>query len=197
MAEESKILTFMEEQGGYATSKDITSQGINHYYLKKLLEKGEVEKVKRGLYRLGPSTLKEELAEVCAIVPKGILCLYSAWAYHDLSDFVPSSYHIAIEKTRKASLPGYPPIQLYFWSGASLDLGVMEAKADGGHIRVFDLEKSVCDAIRMRNKIGKEIEKEVLHHYLRRPDRNLDRLMKYAKALRVANTLKTYLNILL
>ena len=55
----------------------------------------------------------------------------------------------------------------------------------------------MCDAIRYRNKLGKEVEKEVLENYLKLPDRNIDLLFRYAKELRVKTTLTQYLELLI
>ena len=62
-------------------------------------------------------------------------------------------------------------------------------------MRVTDLERSVCDAIKYRNKIGLDVCAEILKTYLHRTDRNIAKLIEYAKKLRVAATLKTYLEI--
>lgn len=60
-----------------------------------------------------------------------------------------------------------------------------------------DLERSVCDAIKYRNKIGMDICAEVVRTYLKRNDRNLSRLYDYAKKLRVYKTLNYFIEITL
>ena len=64
-------------------------------------------------------------------------------------------------------------------------------------VDIYDLEKSVCDAVKFRNKVGKDILNEVLNEYLKRKDRNLEKLIQYAKLLRVEKALKDYLDVLL
>ena len=58
-------------------------------------------------------------------------------------------------------------------------------------------ERSVCDAVRYRNKIGEDLCLEIIRNYLKRPDRKIGLMMEYAKALRVGKVLGTYLNILM
>ncbi|MDY5229369.1 MAG: hypothetical protein SPH37_10165, partial [Sodaliphilus sp.] len=60
---------------------------------------------------------------------------------------------------------------------------------------ITDLERSVCDAVKYRNKIGLDTTAEIIRNYLKKDKRNLSRLSEYAKRLRVANTLKNYLMI--
>ena len=57
------------------------------------------------------------------------------------------------------------------------------------------MERSVCDAVKYRNKIGMEVCSEVIRNYLKKKNRNLNRLSEYAKRLRVANILKKYIEI--
>lgn len=58
-----------------------------------------------------------------------------------------------------------------------------------------DLERSVCDAVKYRNKIGIDVMTEIIDNYLRRTDRNLSRLTEYAKKLRVYSTLHQILQV--
>lgn len=71
----------------------------------------------------------------------------------------------------------------------------MEAEISGFHVRMTDMERSVCDAIKYRNKLGLEVCSEVVRNYLKKGNRNLSLLSDYAKRLRVFNTLKQYLEI--
>lgn len=71
------------------------------------------------------------------------------------------------------------------------------AELDGGSIRIYDLEKTVYDVIRHRNKIGFEVLKEILKNYLDRKDRNLNRLHSYSKQLNIFNKVDEFVKMLL
>lgn len=170
---------------------------MHHNYLKVLEEEGLIYKIKQGLYKLADWETEDELEDIAHLVPNGVVCLLSAWNYHELSNDVPPEYHLALEKNEKVSLPDYPPIQLYYWIQKYWELGITSVKIGHTEVKIYDKEKCVCDAIRYRNKLGKELEKEVLENYLRQPDRNIDLLFSYAKQLRVKNKLTQYLELLL
>lgn len=102
---------------------------------------------------------------------------------------------IAIANKRKVVIPDTLPIELYYWKKENLEFGIMNAEISGYHVRVTDMERSVCDAVKYRNKLGLDVCTEVIRSYLRKPNRNLTRLQDYAKRLRVFNTLKNYLEI--
>lgn len=197
MEKEKALLEIFKRNKGYAQTKDILDAGLHHQYLDILVREGEVVKIKRGLYRLAAVRFDDELEEVSRIVPDGVVCLFSAWNYYELSDFVPPEYHIAIEKSRKVVLPDYPPIRVYYWSEKYWSIGITEVKIGQTTVKIYGKEKSVCDAIKFRNKIGKDVEKEVLQNYLKEKDRSIEKLLHFARLLRVEEHLKTYLTILL
>jgi len=192
-----KIQKLFLEKNGYIHTNDLLQADIHHRFLKPLLEDGMVVRVKQGLYRLVDWDIEDELEEIVHIVPKGVVCLLSAWNYYELSNYVPPEYHLALEKSQKVVLPDYPPIQLYFWTQKYWELGITSVKIGHTEVKIYDKEKCVCDAIRYRNKLGKEVEKEVLENYLKLPDRNIDLLFNYAKELRVKTKLSQYLELLL
>ena len=66
---------------------------------------------------------------------------------------------------------------------------------DGFNIRLYDVERCVCDAIKFRNKVGMDVCSEMINNYLERPDRNLSKLMDYARKLRVGKILEQYLQV--
>lgn len=147
---------------------------------------GNVIRIRNGIYAL-PEEMAKTMIDVEKIVPGGVVCMYSAWAYYELTTKLPPDICIAIEKKRKVILPDFPPVALYYWSQSAFDLGVSEREIEGYKVRIYDLEKSVCDAVKFRNKIGVDISSEILKNYLVRSDRNLTRLNEYAKKMRLAN----------
>ena len=105
------------------------------------------------------------------------------------------AYYIAIERTRKIVLPDYPEFQLVYQSDNLLSIGATRKNVQGYDIPIFDMERSVCDAIKYRNKVGIDVMAEILQTYLRRPDKNISRLMDYASKLRIRKTLNQYLEV--
>ncbi len=196
MSKEEQILKLFRQKGGIIRLRDLSSININKHHLLKLVEEGKVERLKQGVYKLrGYET--NEYIELKNYVPNGVLCLYSLWNYYELTNYIPHEFHIAISKKSKVKLPVYPPIKLYYWDINSIKIGTETLKIDNSEINIFDIEKSVCDAVKFRNKIGKDILNEVLTNYLKRSDKNIDKLIKYSKQLRVETILKNYLDVLI
>ena len=66
---------------------------------------------------------------------------------------------------------------------------------DGFRINIYDIERCVCDAVKFRNKVGMDVCSEIINNYLERPERNISKLMDYARALRVASIIEKYLEV--
>lgn len=192
----SHIAQIAETNGPLLKASDLTQAGFSFKQIRRLVEKGILEKLDRGIYRFSAQPYDERL-EIAKRIPSGVFCMYSACHLHGLSDFVPSEQHLAIPKKSRYVLPEYPPVKLYYWEQAAHDLGVMDFQLPEGILRVYDPEKTVCDMFRLRSKAGLDIVKEVLKSYLQRPDRDLAKLHSYARQLRVEKVLNEFLMILI
>jgi hypothetical protein len=190
-----EIEAYIRKNGGYITARQAKALGRTTYY--KVLDQvkeGTLTRVRQGVYAL-TEELANTMVDIRKIIPDGVLCLYSAWAYYRLTTQIPSEYYVAIERSRKIRVPDYPPITLCFWREEIYKLGVVNALIDGYDVPIYDIEKSVCDAIKYRNKIGIDVSSEILKTYLGRKNRDINKLIKYAKIMRVALTLKKYLEV--
>jgi len=177
--------------GGFVTANEVV--GRNEYErLRKATKDGSVVRLKNGIYA-EMSALASNIIDIERIVPNGVVCLYSAFMHHGLSTQVQAAVCVAIEAKRKVILPEFPPIALYYWKKENLDFGVAETEIGGFKMRITDLERTVCDAVKYRNKIGLDVCGEIIDNYVKRPDKNISRLHLYAKALRVEKVMNVYI----
>ena len=185
----------MKERNTYLSSASVKKQGRTAYY--KMLEsakQGELIQVRRGVYA-NIDQLSGNMIDINAVVPEGILCLWSTWSIHQLTTSMPQAFHIAIKRGRKVSIPSFPRIEVHHYTEDILKIGVISMIIEGCNIRVYDVERCVCDAIKFRNKVGMDVCSEIINNYLERPDRNLSKLMDYARRLRVGKILEQYLQV--
>ncbi len=194
--DQTALADFFQTHGGIVRTQQLRAGGFSHYHLKPFIQQGQVFKVKQGLYKWQSSD-QSELPEVASIVPNGVFCLLTAAQHYDLTTFVASAYHVAIPRKDKVILPGYPPIQLYYWNQTAYELGRTTAIINGVVMPIYDPEKTVCDFLRQRHKLGLDLAKEVLTAYLRRPNRQIARLVDYARQLGLSQYIDNSLNLLL
>ena len=189
------VIETLLRNGGFITSSQAKGLGRGFYY--KLLNaatEGSVDMIRRGVYAL-PEMLANPMADIDTLVPQGILCMYSAWAHYGLTDEIPNAFNVAVHRTRKVVVPVFPPIELYYWAGNQLELGIARERIDGYDVNIYDMEKSVCDAVRFRNKIGTDVCTGIIREYLKKKESDVTRLLEYSKKLRVYTTIKNYLAI--
>ena len=194
--EKLKAISMLEKLGGWATTGELKEAGLNHYHINRLLESGLLHRVGRGLYKWTDAP-KDEKIGLARKIPQGVFCLFTACLHHDLSTFVPTELHLAVPQKSKYVLPGYPPVKLYYWDEKSWNTGIMEIKPGDIEIRMYDMEKTVCDILRLRNKVGLDLTKEVVKSYLAKKERDLVKLMSYARLLRIEKVVRNYLEIML
>lgn len=186
-----KIEEIVAELGGIAVLGQIENMALRQRII-RAGNRGALIRVRKGVYML-PEKLATTMIDVEKIIPGGVVCLYSAFRFHGLTTQVPTSTCIAVAHNRKIQLPVFPAISLYYWTDEYLTIGIQSVDIEGMTIRITDLERTVCDAIRYRNKIGLDVCGEVLNDYLKKPNRNIGLLNTYARQLRIHKTLTQYL----
>lgn len=194
VSKQKKLVKIFEQHNGYANYKDILKAGFNYRYINETLENGVITKVKNGIYKLeGTFISNQGLVEVTRAIPEGVICLTSALDYYELTTFIPSTVSVAIYYKSWRPKIDYPPVDFYYFSKKLFELGVIEVAIEKHKIRIYDIEKTICDIFRYRNKLGIDTVKEALSEYLKRRDRNLEKLLSYADICRIKSIVETWL----
>lgn len=186
------------ENKKFITTAELKDMGYSYYKIGKLEEQGILLRVNRSTYEnLTYKGDENDFFSAEAFVPNGVICLMSAARYYELTNFLPDAVDVAIERKKKVNtLPEWPEIRIFYFDASRMDLGVTEVRDGDNCFHIFDIEKTVVDIIYYRNKIGIEETSEVLRNYLKRRDRQIDRLYAYAKRLRCEKIVRTYLEVL-
>ncbi len=191
----NEIIKYIKERG-YVRMKELKEAGFHTRKISALLKKGQIEKVKSGLYKVpnynGYNYLTSFL-DVTKAAPKAVICLMSAISYYELSTVNPSEIFIAIPLSEKPPKIKYPPIRVFYWPERNYNLGIEEIKTKKGSIKIYDKEKTICDLFRYRDKLGEDIAFEALKNYLRLKDFDLNKLRNYAEKMRVKTILSPYI----
>ena len=178
-----------------ARSRDIERAGASRTQLQRLVERGVIERVGRGLYRLpgAPLTERQHFVEAALRVPAGVICLLSALRFHGLTTQNPFEVWMAIDKKAWRPKLDHPPLRLVYLSGLILTEGIEEHEVAGVKVRVFSAAKSVADCFKFRNKIGIDVAVEALRDYRKMFPKRLEALWKFAEVDRIARIIRPYL----
>lgn len=169
--------------------------GITRYMLYSLRDKGVIEQVSRGIYRLVelPPISNPDLVTVSLRFPNIVICLVSALAYHDITTQIPHDVSVAVPRDSRMPSLDYPPIQAHRFSNEAYKSGIEKHRIDGVRVKVYSPEKTLADCFKFRNKIGMDVVLEALKLYKTRKKFDLGELLKYAKICRVEKVMRPYL----
>ena len=163
MEYENKILNLFKN--GYLITKNVTDNNIPRIYLTKLIKENKIERVSRGVY-IKKNVLVDEFV---VLQSKSKYVIYSnttALYLHGLSNRIPIRYDITIKSGYKGSLQKEDNVNLFYTKNELLDLGVINYKLNSGNIiKVYDLDKTICDIIKNKKKIDAEIFNKAIREY--------------------------------
>lgn len=187
------------EDKKFITTTELKNMGYTYYKIDKLEKVGILSRINRSTYEnLEYKGDENDFFSAEAYVPNGVICLMSAARYYGLTNFLPDAVDVAIERKKKVNtLPEWPEIRIFYFSQSRMDIGVKKIYEGKNCFHIFDIEKTVVDIIYYRNKIGIEETSEVFKNYLKRSDRQIDRIYAYAKRLRCEEVVRTYLEVLI
>ncbi|WP_454785384.1 type IV toxin-antitoxin system AbiEi family antitoxin domain-containing protein [Legionella sp. WA2024007413] len=187
------------QHGGQLKMSDAIKHGITRYMLYSLRDKGIIEQISRGLFRLTnlPPLSNQDLVAVSLRVPNAVICLISALSYHELTTQIPHIISVAVP--RGAHLPSidYPPTQAYRFSEQAYQSGIEVHIIDEINIKIYSPEKTIVDCFKYRNKIGMDIVLEAIKLYRGRKQFDLKKILKYAKICKVERAITPYLEAII
>ena len=173
--------------------------GIHPSTLYTMRDDGTLETISRGVYRLAESEPlgNPDLVTVATRVQNGVICLISALAFHEITTQIPHEVHVALQRGAEIPRLDYPPIKIYWFSGRAFTDGVAVHEIDGVNVHIYNVEKTLVDCFKFRNKIGLDTAVEAVRFYRERKSVNVDALMHFAKICRVEKVMRPYLEAIL
>lgn len=175
-----------------------TAAGGSRTALARLVDKGKLVRLCRGLYTLPDQSVSEHttLAEVSAQSPNVLICLLSALQFHGLTTQLPFEVWVAISNKARPPKIDYPPVRVFRFSGAALTEDVDEHQVDGVTVRVTGVAKTVVDCFKYRNKIGLDVALEALREAWGVQRVTMEDLWHFAQICRMTNVMRPYLEML-
>lgn len=186
-----------EHYGGMMRTKELEQEKIYYHNIQQLMEAGHMEKVRYGYYQWVDPDDFSEVGTVSRLFPDGIFCMDTALRYYRYSDRTPEQWHLAVSKDSGKSRfhIDYPFVKPYFLEPAVLELGSTKGNMDGHDVRIYDKDRVICDCLRYRNKMDKEIFNKAIQNYINDPGKSISNLLEYAEPLRVKRIAKDLIGV--
>ena len=194
MGYENKILNLFKN--GYLTTKDVVNNNIPRTYLTKLVKEGKIERISRGVYAK-KNVLVDEFVVLQSKSKNAIYSNTTALYLYGFSNRIPIKYDITINNGYNGTLQKDNNVNLFYTKKELLDLGVINYKLDSGNIiRVYDLDKTICDIIKNKKKMDVEIFNKAIREYFYSRKKNTLKLYEYAKKMNIYNKVRDTFEVL-
>jgi predicted transcriptional regulator of viral defense system len=177
---------------------ELRAVGITAATVSRLERQGAVVRLARGLYQLpdAPLDTHHSLAEAAKLVPRGIVCLLSALAFHDLADRIPARVWLAIGPKEWRPRVEHPPLRIVRFSPAWLASGFEEHLIEDVPVRVFGAAKTIADLFRYRRTVGQAAAVAALREVLRTRKATPSDIARFAAEGGVWKVIRPYLEAL-
>jgi predicted transcriptional regulator of viral defense system len=184
---------------GIVRARDVAALGIAPACLSRLVQKGALRRVGRGLYVLAEAepSQHQSLAEVAKRVPHGVVCLLSALQFHELTTQAPFEVWLAIPRGSWRPTIAYPPLRVLRFSRESWQAGVEVHVIEGVEVKVYCPPKTVADCFKYRNKFGLDVAIEALRDCREQRKCRPADLWRFAQICRVGSVMRPYLEAML
>lgn len=183
---------------GMARLSELTAAGATAATVSRLERDGLIVRLARGLYQIADAPLdaNHSLAEAAKLVPRGVVCLTSALAFHGLTDQIPAKVWMAIGKKDWRPRATYPPLRYARYDAARLKDDVERHMIDCVAVPVFGIARTVADLFRYRRTVGVNVAIEGLRESLRQKKATPADLARQATKAQVWKVMEPYLDAL-
>lgn len=191
---ENKILNLFNN--GFLRNKDLVDNNIPSVYLTRLVNNNVIERVSRGLY-VRTNSLPDDLIILQNKSKNAIYSNMTALYLYGFSDRLPIKYDITVNSGYNGSLQEVDNVNLFYTKKELLNLGEIVYRLDSGNlIKVYDLERTICDVIKNKNRLDQELVNKALRKYFYSKEKNTLKLYEYAKKMKIYKKVRSAFEIL-
>lgn len=196
MGATEQIIKMAKENNGTVTTSMVVAAGFSRGNLKYLVDRGVIVKSVRGVYTL-PEMWDDEIFNLHNRFKRGVFSHEVALFLWNLTDKNPNLYCMTFPATYNLTNPKAEGIKCVQCKREWYDLGITEIFTPvGNKVKVYNMERTLCDILRNHNQIDIQVLKEAFKRYAVRTNKNIATLSEYAKVLKVEKKLRMYLEMI-
>lgn len=192
-----QIRALAEDGDGFIRTRQVEDAGISRPMLKKYMDAGQLECVRKGLY-----TLKDGLADEYSLLQaqcsKAVYSYGTALFLWGMSDRTPHLIDITVPHGTNLSRlrQNNPSLRCHYVQKDFYELGITETVSpQGGSVRLYDKERCICDLIRDKDQMELQLFTQAIKDYFKGKT-NPRKLLKYGKLFGIEEKIRTYMEVL-
>lgn len=193
----AQIRKLIEENGGVVKAAMLYPLGMDYRRIQTFVKKGVLRRIKNGYYGLAEQKLSEDEMILKLFGEDGVLTMESALYQYGYISAKPYTYQIAIDKNTSKSRfhLDYPFVYPYYSEPKALELGVTKIPFAGGEMKIFDKERLICDCLKYEERLSRESLKQALHSFIDDDDKDIARLLQYARERKVLTKVQNRIGV--
>lgn len=192
-----KLQELIEQNQGVIKTAQALEIGAEKAFFYQYVRDNQLERIAHGVYATADAWV-DSLYVLHLRSAQAIFSHESALLLHDMTDREPPFPSITVRTGYNPSRLAAEGIQVYTVKKSLHGIGRTTAVTAFGHaVPVYDVERTLCDIVRSRNRLEYQVFQGALKAYVRRVDKQLNRLMRYAALFKVEAIVREYLEVLL
>lgn len=182
-------------ENGMMRTSELIEAGVAATTVARMVDDGLVIKLSRGLYQLADAPIdgNHDLAEAAKRVPKGVICLVSALAFHGLTDQIPRRVWMAIGARDWQPSSDGPKLELVRLTEPQLRDDIEVHDIEQVPVPIFNIPRTVVDCFRFRRSVGLPVAVEALREALRLRRTSPAEIARRAQSSKTWSVIRPYL----
>ena len=187
----------LKENNGFIKTSDVIRVGVSKTYFGEYVSDRRLERAARGLY-MSQDAWDDGMYVIQARYPDAVFSHETALYLLSLAEREPLKYAVTLKAGTNGTGLSKSGVKVYKVKEELFDAGIIAARSSSGHtLRTYDSERTICDLVRSRRNIEAQELQSAIKEYVRRKEKNLPLLMRYAKSFSVEKIIRHYLEVLL
>lgn len=196
MTQEKIVLSLLNENNGYLTTKEALKNNVSGETLRRMLKRNLIDRVSYGLY-VRTDIFPDRFFIAQFRCSKGVFSHLTALYLHGYSDRDPVRLTMTVPKGANTKSFKDENIIFYYSEQKRMKLGLSEiVNLSGMKVSVYDIERTICDCIKYIDKLDRDLILTGLKRYLRSDSKDSMKLLEYATELNIRNIVHRYLEVL-
>ncbi|MGG7144716.1 type IV toxin-antitoxin system AbiEi family antitoxin domain-containing protein [Clostridium nigeriense] len=197
MSYKEKLEELIKEKKGIVLTKDVTMKGIPREYIRQLVDKGTLKRIDRGVY-IFKDCIDDKLYRLQSKYPSIIFSHFTSIGIHNSKSNKILNYEATVPSGYNSQNIEEYGVKVHHVKKELYEIGICTAKTEFGRdIKIYDIERTICDILRNRNKIDITEINNILKYYATRNDKDIEKLKIYAKKFRISKVLELYIPFLI
>ena len=185
-----------KKYNGYISTRELLHEGFSNCQIACLTEENYLERICHGHYWMMQCGLEKpkdyKCIEVCLGNPRAVIAMKSACFYQGLTETEPEVLAVATERTDRSKINMRFPVERHYFSGSNFHVGMKSVKTEFGSYHIYDVERSICDILRLGGGISPEVFLSEISPHLSQNEEQYERILKYTEMLRLNTSLSLF-----